>query len=27
MYNKDGEFKAVYCYYEKINALKIDKMF
>ena len=27
MYNKDGEFKAVYCYYGKINALKIDKMF
>ena len=27
MYNKDGEFKAVYCYYEKITALKIDKMF
>ena len=27
MYNKDGEFKAVYCYYEKRNALKIDKMF
>ena len=27
MFNKDGEFKAVYCYYEKINALKIDKMF
>ena len=27
MYNKDGEFKAIYCYYGKINALKIDKMF
>ena len=27
MYNKDGEFKAIYGYYEKINALKIDKMF
>ena len=27
MYNKDGEFKAIYSYNEKINALKIDKMF
>ena len=27
MYNKDGKFKAIYGYYEKINALKIDKMF
>ena len=27
MYNKDGEFKAIYCYCEKINVLKIYKMF
>ena len=27
MYNKLGEFKAIYSYDEKINAFKIDKMF
>ena len=27
MYNKSGEFKAIYIYDEKINAFKIDKMF
>lgn len=27
MYNKDGEFRAVYSYDEKTNTLKIDKMF
>lgn len=27
MYNKSGEFKAIYSYDEKLNALKIDKMF
>ena len=27
MYNKDGEFKAIYSYVGKMNVLKIDKMF
>ena len=27
MYNKDGEFKAIYSYDGKMNVLKIDKMF
>lgn len=27
MYNKDGEFRAIYSYDEKTNTLKIDKMF